>query len=97
MQGELRTPDHEAVLRHMRLLGERDLGAIRRMSLPTSHQATIASGLVTIDDHGPPVAETLHRKAVKHLDGGNREEAASYTFGLVSGSRLASDEGRPPR
>jgi hypothetical protein len=94
MQDEVRTPDHEAVVRDLRLLRERGLGAIRRISLPALHQAALACGLATVDDQGPAAIENLLRKAVKHLDGGDYEESASYTFGLISGTKLAPSSER---
>lgn len=94
MQDEVRAPDHESVVRDLRLLRERGLGAIRRISLPARHQATLASGFATADDQGPAAVESLLRKAVKHLDGGDYEESASSTFGLISGTKLAPSSER---
>ncbi|MDV7102072.1 hypothetical protein R4227_18600 [Gordonia amicalis] len=94
MQDEVRTPDHEAVVRDLRLLRERGLGAIRRINLPALHQAALACGLATVDDQGPAAIENLLRRAVKHLDGGDYEESASYTFGLISGTKLAPSSER---
>ncbi|WP_435084274.1 hypothetical protein [Gordonia hongkongensis] len=94
MQGRVRAPDHEAVVGDLKLLRERGLGSIRRIRLPALHRATLVSGLATADDQGPSAVESLLRKAVKHLDGGDYEESASYTFGLIAGTKLAPSSER---
>lgn len=68
---------------------EKSLGALRRLSLPALHQAASAAGLTTTDTQPEPGAiEDLIRRAVDRFDGGDFEEAAQYTFGLVGGTKF---------
>lgn len=71
------------------MLRERGLGAVRKLGLTTLHEATKRSGLARANDRSPAAIEDLVRKAVKHLDGGDYQAAAEYTFGLTGGTKLA--------
>lgn len=82
-------PDHATVVKELRLVRERSLGALRRLNLPGLHTAATAAGLTTTDSQPEPAAiEALIRKAVDRFDGGAYQEAAQYTFGLIGGTKF---------
>lgn len=82
-------PNHESVVRELRIVRERGLGALRRLSLPTLYQAASGAGLLTTDGQPEPAAiEDLIRKAVDRFGGGAYQEAAQYTFGLIGGTKF---------
>lgn len=80
---------HEDVVKELKVLRERGLGAVRKLGLAALHEATERSGLARPNDRSPAAIEDLVRKAVKHLDGGDYQAAAEYTFGLIGGTKLA--------
>ena len=95
MPGVGGVPQHEAVVDELKLVREGGLGKLRRLHLPALHLAAVAAGLTTAESQPDPAAiEDLIRKAVDRFDGGDFEEAAQYTFGLVAGTKLAPSQER---
>ncbi|MDO3645669.1 hypothetical protein [Nocardia mangyaensis] len=83
-------PNHESVARELRTVREKGLGALRRLKLTELHRVARQIDLTTTDAEPEPAAvEALVRQAVDHLDGGEFQEAAEYTFGLVGGTKFA--------
>lgn len=52
-------------------------------------RGTLAAGISDADDHEPAAIEELLRKAVAHLGGGDFQESAEYTFGLIAGYKVS--------
>lgn len=68
---------------------EKNLGALRQLKLPALYQAAAVAGLMTTEKGPEPAAiEDLIRRAVDRFDGGDYQEAAQYTFGLIGGTKF---------
>ena len=94
MWGEIRLPDHDTVVAELRLIREKGVGSLRRYAVPALHRVCqIAEMTMSQHEQEPAAIETLIREAVQSLGGGRAGEAAEYTFGLISGTKLwpASD------
>jgi len=89
MTADTRALRHGDVVNELKLLRERGLGAVRKLRLDALHEATELSGLARPNDRSPAAIADLVRKAVKHLDGGDYQAAAEYTFGLTGGTKMA--------
>jgi hypothetical protein len=88
-------PQHGALVTELKLVREKSLGALRRLNLPALHQAAAAAGLTTTNSGIEPAAiEDLIRKAVDRFEGGEYEEAAQFTFGLIGGTKFESAQER---
>lgn len=72
----------------LRVVREKGLGHLRQYSTPALTVACGLYGAATDDMHRPAAVEALLRQAVEKMGGGKSGEAASYTFGLVQGTRL---------
>jgi hypothetical protein len=89
MTADTRALRHGDVVNELKLLRERGLGAVRKLRLDALHEATELSGLARPNDRSPAAIADLVRKAVKHLDGGDYQAAAEYTFGLTGGTKMS--------
>ncbi|MFI1955918.1 hypothetical protein ACH437_29465 [Streptomyces xinghaiensis] len=97
MLGETGVPEYDTLVDELRLVREKGLGNLRRYAVPALHQVCLLAELtMTSREQEPAAIETLIREAVQSLGGGRSGDAAEYTFGLVSGTKLwpASDRRR---
>lgn len=85
---EDRSPSHGDLVADLRLVRVKGLGYLRRYSTPALTVACQLYGASVDDRHWPAAVEALLREAVKQVGGGRPGEAASYSFGLVQGTRL---------
>ncbi len=81
-------PSFEALLDDLRLVREKGLGNLRRYGVPALHAACQLTELSTRQDQEPAAVERLLRQAVETLGGGRSGEAAEYSLGLVTGTKL---------
>jgi hypothetical protein len=80
-------PSHADVASDLGLVREKGLVQLRRLRLVALHQAARLCDLTGSAEPEPSAIEALLRQAVERLGGGRLGEAASYTFGLVQGTR----------
>jgi hypothetical protein len=78
-------PSHADLVRDLRLLRERGLLRLRRLSLPALSAAARIAGRTDADDD-PQAIEWLLRRAVDALGDEEPGEAGRYLFGLVQGT-----------
>lgn len=90
MPAENRAPTHAELVADLRLVRERGLGRIRHYRTPALTVAGQLYGAPVDDTLWPATVEALLREAVKQVGGGRSGEAASYSLGLVQGTRLWS-------
>lgn len=83
---ESEIPEHDAIVRDLRVLRERGLIRLRRLELPALHRATVTAGLAPTGPPDPPRTEELLRRAVHALGDEEPGRAAQYLFGLVQGT-----------
>jgi hypothetical protein len=88
MPGVPRSPSHTDLVVDLRIIREKGLGHLRRYVTPALTVACELYGAATDDMHRPAAVEALLRRAVEKVGGGKCGEAASYTFGLVQGTKL---------
>lgn len=88
MPGVPRSPSHSDLVDDLRTVREKGLGHLRRYVTPALTVACERYGAATDDTHRPTAVEALLRQAVEKMGGGKSGEAASYTFGLVQGTKL---------
>lgn len=86
----IREPEYEELLTDLRLVREKGLGNLRRYGVPGLHAACRMTELSSRTEQEPAAIETLLRQAVETLGGGRSGEAAEYSLGLVSGTKLWS-------
>jgi hypothetical protein len=79
-------PSHEALVGDLKLLREKGLIRLRSLQLPALQGAAQACGESEQTEHDPPAIEAMLRRVVEQF-GGEMEEACSYLFGLVPGTR----------
>jgi hypothetical protein len=90
MPAKNRAPTHGELVADLRLIRERGLGRIRHYH---TSALTVACGMygAPVDDaRRPATVEALLREAVEQVGGGRAGEAASYSLGLVQGTKLWS-------
>ncbi|MEU4413917.1 hypothetical protein [Nocardia salmonicida] len=98
MSAQPGAPDHSSITRELRMIREKGLGALRRLHLPVLHEVARQIELNVVGSEPAPAAiESLVRQAVDHLDGGDFQEAAEYTFGLIGGTKFAPSVDRRRR
>lgn len=90
MQAEVWSPRHEDLVADLRVVREKGLGHLRNYATPTLTIACRLYGVLSDDRSRPAAVEALLKEAVKKVGGGRSGEAASYTFGLVQGTRMWS-------
>lgn len=78
-------PGHDELARDLRVLRERGLLRLRRLSLPALSAAAEAAGLAVGPEDARAV-EVLLRRAVEALGDEEPGQAAQYLFGLVQGT-----------
>ena len=78
-------PEHEELVRELKLLRERGIWRLRRLSLPALDAAARAARLATEPDDARAI-ELLLRRAVDTLGDEEPGQAAPYLFGLVQGT-----------
>ena len=85
---DIREPSFEALLDDLRLIREKGLGNMRRYGVPALHAACRLTELSDSAAQEPAAVERLLRQAVETLGGGRAGEAAEYSLGLVTGTKL---------
>jgi hypothetical protein len=90
VQADIRSPSHEDLVVDLKVVREKGLGNLRHYLTPAITVACRLYGAPSDDAHRPAVVEALLQEAVKKLGGGRSGEAASYTLGLVQGTRMWS-------
>jgi O-acetyl-ADP-ribose deacetylase (regulator of RNase III) len=82
---EYRLPRHEELTRELRLLREKGILRLRRITLPALDAAAQAAGFATEPGDARAI-ELLLRRAVQTLGDEEPGQAAQYLFGLVQGT-----------
>jgi hypothetical protein len=90
MQGESGSPSHAELVADLKKVREKGLSHLRDYATPALTVACHLYGAASDDSSRPVVVEALLREAVEKVGGGREGEAASYTFGLVQGTRMWS-------
>jgi hypothetical protein len=88
MQGNIRSPSHADLVADLRIVREKGLGQLRRYQTPALTLACELRGYATDEANRPASVEALIKQAVLKVGGGKSGEAAEYTFGVVTGTRL---------
>jgi hypothetical protein len=86
MRPERRSPTHDDLVADLKLLREKGLIRLRTLRLPALQGAAQACRESDQAEHDPPAIEGMLRRAIEQI-GGEMEEACSYLFGLVPGTR----------
>jgi hypothetical protein len=88
MQANIRPPDHADLVTDLRAVREKGFAELRRYETPALTLICQLRGASIDDTSRPASIEALVKHAVGKIGGGRSGEAAEYTFGLVSGTRL---------
>lgn len=88
MADESWTPDFETLVSELKQVRERGLPALRQLRPQGLSAIARQAGLVTSDDALPAAIEDVLRQAADIFGGGQDQDVAEFTFGMVQGWRM---------